>query len=84
MHQGPHPASYIIKDGTEPLATVGKVDPAFRGLTRGWRCALRALPAYSSHVTYVNAHVRSHLKYDNNTLKNITTLDIDWNENSIC
>lgn len=60
VYQGPHSTSYILQDGAEPLAAVGKVDPAFRSLTRGWRSALRPLPAYSSHIACVYTKIRSH------------------------
>lgn len=61
VYQGPHSPSYILKDWAEPLATVGKINPPFRGLTRGWRCSLRTLPAYSSHVTCFYASLNYHL-----------------------
>lgn len=67
VHQGPHSTCHILKNGAEPLAAVGKVDPAFGGLTRGWRGALRALPADSSHITCVHVNEGSHLSKDVNS-----------------
>jgi hypothetical protein len=50
VHQRPHAPCYILQEGAEAVAAVGEVDPPFRDMARGWRGALRTLPANARHI----------------------------------